>query len=338
MNTEARYQTIFYATAFLIVFVLTALIFWPFLVVLSLAAMTSVLFGPVHVYLAKRIKSKDFAALIIIATLLIIIVGPISLLGRQVILEAQDLYAGITSGNTVSLDYLTTKLETKVRVFVPDFKLNTVEYVSTVRSWVIAKLGGVFGVTLDIILKTFLFVVALFYFIRDGASFKENLMFLSPLPDNKDKVLIDSLKSAIRSVFLGSLVVAFVQGILAGIGFLIFGVPNFTLWGMVGAIASLVPGIGTSLVWGPAVIYLYFYGNGFAWLGLLLWSLFIVGLVDNFLAPIIINKGVNVHPLLILFSILGGLQFFGPSGFLLGPLVVSLLFVLIRIASMSSEK
>jgi predicted PurR-regulated permease PerM len=338
MNTEARYQTIFYATAFLIVFVLTALIFWPFLIVLSLAAMTSVLLGPAHLYLEKRIKSKDVVALLLIVLLLIIILGPISLIVKQVVSEAQDLYAGVASGNAVSLDYITLKIESKVKLVIPEFKLNTIEYISTVRSWVIDKLGGIFGVTLDVIIKTFLFVVALFYFIRDGGMFKESLMFLSPLPDNKDKVLVDSLKTAIKSVFLGSLVVAVVQGTLAGLGFVMFGVPNFTLWGMVAAITSLVPGVGTALVWGPAVIYLYFYGNGFAWVGLLIWSILIVGMVDNFLAPIIINKGINVHPLLVLFSILGGLQFFGPTGFLLGPLVVSLLFVLIRIASMSTEK
>ncbi len=338
MNTEARYQTIFYATAFLIVFVLTALIFWPFLIVLSLAAMASVLLSPAHLYLTKRIKSKDLAALVLVALLIVVIVGPISLIVKQVVSEAQELYAGVSSGNAVSLDYLTVKLESKVRVFIPEFKLNTIEYVSTVRSWVIDKLGGIFGITLDVIVKTFLFVVALFYLIRDGATFKENLMFLSPLPDNKDKMLVDSLRAAIKSVFLGSLVVALVQGTLAGLGFILFGVPNFTLWGMVAAITSLVPGVGTALVWLPAVVYLYFYGSGLAWFGLLAWSLLIVGLVDNVLAPIIINKGINVHPLLILFSILGGLQFFGPTGFLLGPLVVSLLFVLIRIASMSTEK
>jgi predicted PurR-regulated permease PerM len=331
MNTEARYQTIFYATAFLIVFLLTALIFWPYLIVLALAAMVSVLLSPVYSYLIKRIKSKDLAALVVILSLFVVVAGPISLIIQQVVSEAQVVYTKVSSGSVVSLDYLTTKLETKIRIFVPEFKLNPVEYVSSVRSWVIDKLGGIFGFTLDAIIKMFLFVIALFYFIRDGGSFKENLMFLSPLPDNKDKVLVDSLNTAIRSVFLGSLVVALVQGSLVGIGFLMFGVPNFTLWGMVAAIMSLVPGIGTALVWVPAVIYLYFYGNGIAWVGLLIWSVLIVGLVDNFLGPIIINKGVNVHPLLVLFSILGGLQFFGAEGFLLGPLVVGLLFALIRI-------
>ena len=74
------------------------------------------------------------------------------------------------------------------------------------------------------------------------------------------------------------------------------------------------------------------------WIGYLLWSLLLVALIDNFLAPIIINKGVNIHPLLVLFSILGGVQFFGPSGFLLGPLAVSLLFVFIRIAEISGSQ
>lgn len=338
MNTDARYRTIFYSTAFIIVFVLSCFILRPFLVVLALAAMVAVIFEPIYVRMLRRVKSVEIAALLTLLLLIILILIPISLIGHQIVTEAQGLYAKIASGNVTSLDFITQHIEGVVHTYVPSFKLDTKAYVAGFSSWIVDHIGGFFGGTIDFALKTLLFFVALFYFLRDGEDFKKNFMLASPLPDNKDRILIDSLKSAIQSVLLGSLAIAIVQGFLSGLGLYIFGVPDFSLWGMVTAITSLIPGVGTALVWVPATIYLFFYGGSFAWVGFLLWSLIFVGVIDNFLAPLIINKGVNIHPLLVLFSILGGVQFFGPAGFLLGPLVVSLLFVLIRMAEIRDNK
>jgi len=125
--------------------------------------------------------------------------------------------------------------------------------------------------------------------------------------------------------------IAIIQGLLSGAGFFIFGVPNPALWGIIAAICALVPGFGTSLVLVPAIIYLFFAGTGAAAIGLALWGALLVGLVDNFLSPILMQRGINIHPLFILFSIIGGLAFFGPSGFIMGPLFLSLLFTLFDI-------
>ena len=103
------------------------------------------------------------------------------------------------------------------------------------------------------------------------------------------------------------------------------------LWGGAAAIASLVPNIGTALVLAPAIGFLYFGGEVGRAVGLAIWGVLAVGMIDNFLGPILINRGVRIHPLLILLSVIGGLGLFGPVGFLLGPLVVSLLFALLDI-------
>ena len=124
---------------------------------------------------------------------------------------------------------------------------------------------------------------------------------------------------------------ALIQGILTAVGFTFFGIPNATLWGSVAAITALIPGIGTALVLLPAILYLYFSGETLFAVGLLLWGMTAVGLVDNFLGPKLVERGMRLHPFLILLSVLGGVGFFGPLGFLLGPLVLSLLFALIEI-------
>ena len=177
----------------------------------------------------------------------------------------------------------------------------------------------------------FIFLVALYYLFKDGHKLKKAVVALSPLRDIYDETIFSKLALAINSVIRGSLTVALVQGILTAVGFAIFGVPNATLWGSVAAIAALIPGIGTALVLLPAIFYLFFNGETFFAVGLFLWGMTAVGLIDNFLGPKLVERGIRLHPFLILLSILGGISFFGPLGFLLGPLALSLFFVLLEI-------
>ena len=120
------------------------------------------------------------------------------------------------------------------------------------------------------------------------------------------------------------------------VGFWIFGVPNAILWGSFAAIAALIPGIGTALVLTPAILFLFARGEIFSAIGLLAWGVGVVGLIDNFLGPRLMGRGIELHPLIILLSVLGGIGFFGPIGFLLGPLIVSLFFALLDIYSVRS--
>jgi predicted PurR-regulated permease PerM len=172
---------------------------------------------------------------------------------------------------------------------------------------------------------------ALFYLLRDGGKLKQDLILLSPLADDYDIKIFLKLKQAIRSVVVGSLVVGLIQGILTGIGFFIFGVPNPALWGSFAVIAALIPGIGTSLVIVPGILYLFFISTHLHALGMLIWGILAVGFIDNFLGPMLVNRGVHVHPFLILLSVIGGLSFFGPIGFIAGPLLVALLVALLEI-------
>jgi len=139
---------------------------------------------------------------------------------------------------------------------------------------------------------------------------------------------------SIRSIIGGSIVVAICQGIVSGIGFAIFGIPNPALWGTLAGLAALIPGVGTSLILIPAVVYAFVAGSLFHGIGLGIWGLTAVGLLDNFLSPKLIGGGLKIHPLIVLFSIIGGLTFFGPEGFLLGPLTISLLMALLGIYRM----
>ena len=121
------------------------------------------------------------------------------------------------------------------------------------------------------------------------------------------------------------------QGVVSGIGLSLFGVPNPVLWGVVAGFAALIPTLGTSLVLIPAALFLLTKGAFVAAIGLFIWALFAVGLIDNFLSPRLVGKGAQLHPLLVLLSVLGGISLFGPAGLILGPLCSSLLLALLSI-------
>ncbi len=154
---------------------------------------------------------------------------------------------------------------------------------------------------------------------------------LSPLSHEDDEILFGRLERAINSVIKGNLSIALIQGIIAAVGFTIFGLPNSVIWGTLTAFAALIPGVGTSLVVIPAVIYLFFASGMFPAIGLLVWGVLAVGLIDNFLGPKLIGSGMRLHPLFVLFAVLGGISLFGAIGIFLGPLTLAFLVALVSV-------
>jgi predicted PurR-regulated permease PerM len=125
--------------------------------------------------------------------------------------------------------------------------------------------------------------------------------------------------------------VALLRGVFTALGFFFFGIPNPVLWGAIAGIAGLIPAIGIIVVFVPAILFT-FYASGLPFaLGLLVWGLLVVGLIDNVLAPRMVGKGMQVHSLFVLLAIFGGISYFGPLGIFLGPLTLSLLFALLSV-------
>jgi predicted PurR-regulated permease PerM len=179
---------------------------------------------------------------------------------------------------------------------------------------------------------SFLLLLLFFYYlVRDGARLKRKVMVLSPLSDAHELEIIARLSRAISSTVRGSLVLALLQGLVSGIGFTLFGVPNPVLWGSVVVIAAFVPTIGTALVQIPAILYLFASGHPTSALALIAWAAVAVGMLDNLLGPRLMAKGTHLHPLVMMVAVLGGITVFGPMGFLVGPILMALLFALFDI-------
>jgi predicted PurR-regulated permease PerM len=324
--------------------ILAFFIFRPFLVVLVLAIVFAVVLQPLYRGVLRHMSgSPGFAAFITMLISVVCILIPITFVTVQITEEAQGLYVSITNGRGETyLNTLVTSASGVATRYFPglalsgaDLSSSVGQYVKDGLAWLVRNLGGAFGGIARLLLSLFIFLIALYYFLRDGEKLKRTIIDASPLMDADDSAVLTRLEQAINSVIRGSLAIAFIQGVLTGVGFAFFGVPNFVLWGVVAALAALIPGIGTSLVLAPGIAYLFIMGSVAPAVGLLLWSVLAVGLVDNLLGPRLVGKGMQIHPLLVLLSVFGGLTFFGPAGIFLGPLCTSLLFALISIPSQS---
>lgn len=331
-KTELTFLFVLLAIGFIFVF----FIFQPFLYALILAAIMASIAAPFHRLVCRTMRvSGGLGALLSTLLILSIIVAPVTFLGMQVFSEAKDIYTSLTeNGGNNDLSASISEALEKLSAIIPvpvEFSTDLSTYISMGLDWMIGHLGYLFSNLADILLGTFIFLIALYYLFKDGDTLKATIRHLSPLQDTYDDLIFNKLDLAVNSVVRGTLIVAFVQGVLTSIGFLIFGVPNAALWGSVAAIAALIPAVGTSLIILPAVLYLFVNGNSVAAIGLAAWGITAVGLIDNFLGPKLVERGVRIHPFLILISILGGISLFGPIGILLGPLALSFVFVLLEI-------
>lgn len=328
-------ETYFFLVVILLVSILSFLVFLPFLPTLILAATFAVVVYPVHKKVLRFCRGKKtLASFITLISLIVLIIVPLFLIAAQVFNETTSAYYHVASKDTtlsLTLDSFQENINTKIEAVFPGVTIDVRNYITSASEWVFKNMGNFFSSTISIGLHLFLGIFALFYFIKDGKKFIDGFQDITPFPREHTDLLIKKLRSSIRSIIGGSIVVAICQGIASGIGYALFGLPNPALWGVVTGLAALVPGLGTSIMLVPAVAYLFITGTLFQGIGLGLWGLLGVGLIDNFLAPKLIGGGLNIHPLIVLFSIIGGLAFFGPEGFLLGPLTLSLLFALFEI-------
>jgi len=259
-----------------------------------------------------------------------ILCAPIFGVGSIIFNQSQDVYHKIVANG--SIGPFLSSVENKVNLLLPEgISFNANETASTFVSFLTSNIKDIFNTTVSTLLSLVLLFIVIFYFLKDGEKWKKKIISLTPLREKDDNIIIDKFGGAINGVIKGYILISLIQGILMWIGLSIFGVPNGAFWGLVTAIAALIPPFGTSLVSIPAVIYLFVTGHTFPAIGLLAWGLVMVGTIDNFLNPYIVGKKLEIPPFLILFSVLGGISLLGPVGILIGPLTVSMLHTLISI-------
>jgi predicted PurR-regulated permease PerM len=218
-------------------------------------------------------------------------------------------------------------------------KIPAAERLAPYREELLTKLGQVVGVvgnflvnsvstatmrTVAFFFNFFLMLYAMFFFLKDGDRILEKILHYIPLSREDEASLVDKFLSVSRATIKGTLIIGIAQGSLAGLAFAVLGVQGAVFWGTLMTILSIIPGLGTALVWVPAAVYLAATGHLVkAWI-LALFCAGIVGGADNFLRPRLVGQDIQMHDLLVLLATIGGLLLFGLLGFIIGPILAAL--------------
>lgn len=325
MPSLKKLQVVSFLVILAILFILIFFILKPFINILALGVIIAILFNPVYKFIKKRLGSPSWSSFLTVILILLIIIGPLWLFGQILFNELSDLYSQVKNGNLViskeqivssvppQLQDLIEKFSRDINNFITDFSGHAFETVSSLASNVFA-----------FVVSFFMLFFVVFFLLRDGSKLKDVIMDISPIANSQEKILMTRIISSVNGIVKGQFLVALAQGLVATFGLFIFDVPQPFLWGAFTVIAALVPNIGTSLVMIPAVAYLFLTGHTVPAIGLAIWAAVAVGLIDNFLGPKLVGSQLELHPVLVLLAVIGGLQFFGILGFLIGPIIMSI--------------
>jgi predicted PurR-regulated permease PerM len=318
----------------------------PFLSSIIWAILLAMVFYPLFQKLQRVLKKREvFSAIIMTLLVLIIIVLPFTLLLVSLASEVVDVYHRveemIRTGQLLAywegakeipiLKWILARLSEHIDFSQADplpLLLKNLKQISTFifnQSTTLLKGFSTF------IAGFFFTLLSLYYLFKDGSRFFNGLKEIVPLPLKERDLLIQRFKDMIYATIYGGILIAIIQGILGGLFFWILGLPSPIFWGTAMALLSFIPIGGTALIWAPAGIILLIGGavlKGFVLLGL---GVFVISMVDNLLRPFFISTKTNIHPLLLFFAVLGGIQAFGLIGVVAGPLIATLFLALIEI-------
>ncbi|MBW1887285.1 MAG: AI-2E family transporter [Deltaproteobacteria bacterium] len=200
------------------------------------------------------------------------------------------------------------------------------ELVGTISSYLINSLSSATIGTVNFLFMSFILLYSMFFFLMDGDKLLAKILYYLPLQDQDERRMLEKFTSVTRATLKGTAVIGVLQGGVAGLAFWVVGIQSAVFWGTIMTVLSIIPGIGTALVWGPAAIILAVSGHYVKAIGLTVFCVIVVGSLDNFLRPRLVGKDTQMHELLILFGTLGGIALFGVLGIIIGP-IVSALFV-----------
>lgn len=336
--------------AFLIVCVLLSLlalfyVLSPFLTVLGLAAVITIAFYPIYKRLVKLFRGHSrIASLLSCLLVVLVIIIPLTIFVILIASEGWSTYQIVSEkiNSGVFDQYLQWEdggffydLKQKVAPVVDldsiDLKGDIIALAKSLSDFLIEQTVNIVTGVSSILLNFFVMLFAMYYFFKDGPKLVQKLAVISPLPSVYEVQLFKKLSSMVKAIILGVFVTAIAQGVLGGIGFAIAGVSNPVFWGAAMAFFSLVPMVGTALIWVPAVIILSVLGNYGSALFVLLWGILLVGSVDNILRPYLIGGKAHTYPLLTFFVVLGGIWVMGFKGVIVGPLILMLLMSFLHI-------
>ncbi|HEX7157657.1 MAG TPA: AI-2E family transporter [Edaphobacter sp.] len=308
------------------------LILYPFLPGLIGAIVLAVITKSPYNWLRRKIRSRNASAAVALIVVILSVVVP----GFFV---AQDLIQGTTAMVNFLRSDAPQQIFNSVLNSYPNFAagfrlaFHDIDIQSAVRSnatYLGGLLAGLLGHSFGAITQLVIMLFILFFLFRDqerAIAFARSALL--PFNDDETTVLLENIRLTIYATALGRLVIAVIQGTLAGLAFWILGVPNPMLWAVMTGVVAILPAVGPVLVWMPIVLYLGLTGHWGQATLLAVWGTFVVSSIDNFLYPVLVGSKLHQHTVTVLLAILGGIAVFGLSGVILGPIAFTVAATLI---------
>jgi len=331
--TWERAQALVFAAIVAAVAYLCWLLIEPLMAPITVALALAVVAQPAHAWLLRRLNRKSLAAALTILLVAIVLVVPTTLAGRKAAQEAvaaaTKVQAAVKDGSWHQIVDRYPRVAAAVGWFdgSVDLKDQLGKLSQYVPKAVQAVMAGSVRLAIDIGVTLFL----LFFFLRDREQILGAIRGLVPLAADEATQVFAQVDDTIYAIIFGTLAVALVQGALGAAMFWWLDLPAPFLWGGAMAVFSIVPMVGTAIIWGPAAVFLLLEGSPEKALILAAWGFLVIGLVDNLLKPAIVQDRLRVHIVPVFVAILGGLLAFGPAGVIIGPVVLSVAVALIDI-------
>jgi len=335
MRTSKAQNILFFAIM-IFVFLLFIYLLAPFFSPIFWAAVISSIFSPLYKLLNRKLHKPSASAAIIFLIVAVIIILPGSIIGRLLLGESMRMYESLDA-NGGNIENIVKGITGAVKNNVYVAQLHIDEQFWTEKFSEIARAisNYIFINLKNLTQNTFVFFVqfsvmlyTLFYFIRDGDKFLGKTVRVFSLGQEREKVLYERFVATARATLKVTLIIGGIQGTLGGLLFWFTGIEGPLMWGLVMIFTAIVPVVGCSIIWVPAGVIMMIMGHFWKGTIILAFGVLVISMVDHFLRPILIGRDVQMHPLLVFLSTLGGLSLFGFSGFIIGPIIASLLLAI----------
>lgn len=313
-----------------ILLVLSFFLVKPILLSIIIGFILVFIFSPVNDWLNKFIKSRTLCVTISTILLFLIIFLPLWFLTPIIIDEAVKFY----------LSFQKMDLINNLKNIFPSFFSSeqfSLELTSTIQSFMaqttnslVNSLAEIFFNLPALLLQFTVIIFTFFFGLRDKEKLISYVKGVMPFTSDVEKKLFDSTKGITASVLYGQVIIGMIQGLIAGLGFIIFGVPNALFFALLATFAGILPIIGPFIVWVPIAIYFLITGDTLPAIGIIIFGT-ASSVIDNFLRPIIVSKRTSLPTPLILIGMIGGLFLFGILGLILGPLIIAYLLIVLEI-------
>ncbi len=332
----SRFKNITFFTALILVTMAFLYIIKPFFYPIFWATIIAGIFYPIFKKINSKLKYPNISSLVTIFMVFVIIILPVALLSSLILKESLNVYESISNNqgplvNTVKnvFDWIQNNpIIDKFNLDEQQVTAKLTEIAKTTTDFIFTAAKNLTQNSLTFLIMFIIMFYTLFFFLKDGDKLLKKLMRIFPLGDKHEVIMYKKFTSTARAVLKGTLIVGGIQGLLGGLLFYVVGIEGALIWGVIMMMLSIVPSLGSYIIWLPAALVMFVLGN--VWQGVLMviFGALVISTIDNFLRPILVGKDTQMHPLLILFSTLGGLVFFGISGFIIGPIVTALLLSL----------